>query len=104
MNDAELTVATIRLLLHAAWADNSIAPEEYDFLYAMASRAGFSKEDIMSLDNGLRNRHLLHPPDLELLKSDRDNVLRQVQALIEADNLITTEEADFLHTIAAALS
>lgn len=104
MDSAELTIETIRLLLFVAWADDDIAPEEYDYLFRMARNAGMSDEDVLSLDAALRDRNVLHRPDIELLKPFRSEVLSHVRALIRVDNRIAAAESDILHKIAALLS
>ena len=99
----KLTIETIRLLLHVAWADGEVAPEEYDYILRMARNAGMTEEDILSVDRALRDRDVLREPDFAFLKPFRTTVLEHVNSLIVADDKIAAEETNILHKIAVAL-
>ena len=99
-----LTIETVRLLLYVAWADNEIAPEEYDYLLRMTRNAGMSEADVMSLDAALRDREKLHQPDIAALNPHREEVLAKVRELIKADHHIAPEEDEILYKLASALS
>lgn len=104
MTDSKFTQETIRLLLYVAWADDDVAPEEYDYLLRMARNAGLGEANVLSLDGALRDRSVLRRPDFEYLKPYRSEVLTHVQELIEADDRIAPQEMEILHKIASALS
>jgi len=104
MDESKFTEETIRLLLYVAWADDDVAPEEYDYLLRMAQNAGLGTVAVAGLDRALRDRKSLSRPDIEFLKPYRDEVLAHVRALISADNHIAPAETDILHKIASALA
>jgi len=104
MSNFKLTLETMRLLLYVAWADDEIAPEEYDYLLRMGRNAGLGDEDVLSLDKALRDREALQRPDMEFLKPFRNEVLAHVRGMIRADNRIAPAETDILHKIASMLS
>jgi uncharacterized tellurite resistance protein B-like protein len=104
MDSKRITVETIRLLLHVAWSDDDIAPEEYDYIFRMARNAGLSDKDIMALDAAMRDRSRLYEPNIEILKPHKDAVLAHVQALISADDVIDQKETDILVKIATLLN
>ena len=104
MDDLKFTEETIRLLLYVAWADDDVAPEEYDYLLRMARNSGMGEAKVMSVDSALRDREVLREPDYAFLKPHRDEVLVHVRNLIEADNHIAPQETDILHKIASALA
>ena len=104
MDDNRLTEETIRLLLYVAWADDDIAPEEYDYLLRMAQNGGMGTVAVAGLDKAMRDRKSLSRPNIEFLKPYREEVLAHVRALIEADHHIAPAETDILHKIAAALA
>lgn len=104
MDDKRIIVETIRLLLHVAWSDDDIAPEEYDYIFRMARNAGLSDQDILALDAAMRDRSRLYEPNIEILKPHREDVLAHVQALISADDHIAQAETDILIKIASLLN
>lgn len=104
MDQKRITVETIRLLLHVAWSDDDIAPEEYDYIFRMARNAGLSDKDIMALDAAMRDRSRLYEPNIEILKPHREEVLAHVQALISVDDQIVQAETDILIKIATLLN
>ncbi len=104
MNDSKFTEETIRLLLYVAWADDDVAPEEYDYLLRMAQNAGLGTVALRALDEGVRDRKSLNRPDIAYLKPHRTEVLAHVQELIQADNHIAPAEPVILHKIASALA
>jgi uncharacterized tellurite resistance protein B-like protein len=104
MDDKRITVETIRLLLHVAWSDDDIAPEEYDYIFRMARNAGLTDKDILALDAAMRDRTRLYEPNIEILKPHREEVLAHVQALISADDHIAQAETEILIKIASLLN
>ena len=104
MDDLKITIETIRLLLHVAWSDNDIAPEEYDYIFRMARNAGLTDEEIMAFDAAMRDRTRLYEPNIEILRPHRDEVLAHVQALISADDKIEQAETEILIKIASLLN
>ncbi|MCP4445961.1 MAG: TerB family tellurite resistance protein [Myxococcales bacterium] len=104
MSEKQLIQEIIRLLLYVAWADDEIAPEEYDYLLRLARDTGFSDLEVNSVDKAMRDRSSLRRPDIEMLKPHRSEVLSHVRKLIRADDHIALAEADILHKIAAELA
>ncbi len=104
MDSTRITVETIRLLLHVAWSDDDIAPEEYDYIFRMARNAGLADKDIMALDAAMRDRSRLYEPNMDILKPHKEQVLAHVQALISADDVIDQKETDILVKIATLLN
>ncbi len=104
MSDSKFTEETLRLLLYVAWADDDVAPEEYDYLLRLAQNSGLGAVALRALDQGVRDRQNLHRPDINYLKPHRDEVLAHVRELIQADNHIAPAETDILHKIASALA
>ncbi len=104
MDSQTLTVEALRLLIYVAWSDGEIAPEEYDYLLAMARKHRLPDEEIESLEASVRDPAKVIKPDLEALKPFRQEVLAEVQALISADDHIDDAELEMLHRIASLLS
>ena len=97
-------VQALRLLVYVAWSDGEIAPEEYDYLLAMARKQHVPDDELAYLEAVVRDPSKVVKPDIEMLKPFRAEVLEQVQGLIEADEHVAESEVDVLHRIARMLS
>jgi hypothetical protein len=104
MDSSTLTIEALRLLVYVAWSDGDIAPEEYDYMLAMARKQRVPEDELDYLEAVVRDPSKVIKPNIELLKPFRDQVLEQVQALIMADDKVEDAELEMLHRIASLLA
>ena len=97
-------LALLKVLIAAAWADSKLTQAELNYIKSLARKFDLSDADWLELEP-----HLEDPPtqtevdaffrDLLLrigTPSGRDNVVRHIQQILNADVQITAEEHDFL--------
>jgi uncharacterized tellurite resistance protein B-like protein len=94
----------MKVLIAAAWADNRLSQSEINYLKALAKRFRLSDSDWLELEP-----HLDDPPSQEetdvLFKnlltrigtpSGRNEAIRHIQEILQADENVSAEEHDFL--------
>jgi uncharacterized tellurite resistance protein B-like protein len=97
-------LALLKVLIAAAWSDNRVSQSEINYLKLLSQRFRLSDEDWFELQPYLED-----PPseaDVDALFKDlltriatpmgRDQVIRHLHEILNADNQITAEEHDFL--------
>ena len=104
MDSSTLTIEALRLLVYVAWSDGDIAPEEYDYLLAMAKKQHVPQSELDYLEAVVRDPAKVVKPNIEVLKPFRSEVLEQVKALIMADDKVDEAEVEILHRVAALLA
>ena len=100
----ENALALLKVLIAAAWVDSKISQSELNYLKALAKTFNLSDADWLELEP-----HLEDPPSenevdgffKDLLAkistaSGRDEVIRHLEQILNADAQITAEEHDFL--------
>ena len=98
------TLALLKVLLAAAWADSKVTQSELNYIKALAAKFRLTDEDWLQLQPYIEDR----PTDTEVkeLFDDllsriatpfgRNEVVQHLQNLMRADEEITAEEHDFL--------
>jgi len=97
-------VALLKVLIAAAWADACLSQTELNYVKALAKKFNLSDAEWLELEP-----HLEDPPSENEVKaffhdllsriattSGRDDVIRHIQRVLNADAQISAEEHDFL--------
>lgn len=103
MTDARVGIETLKLLVQVAWADHEVTDDELEHVLSLAEQVGASEQDAELLRASLRDESTLPAPDLGLLRSHRDEVLRAVDILIGIDDEVVDDEKNIREQIAALL-
>jgi len=99
MSADPVTLETLKLLVQVAWSDHVVVPAEVDYVISLAQNAGVSAMEIAHLRECLRDDCALLAPDMDLLRSHRDDVLRVCSELIAIDDEIVDDEVATLAAI-----
>src|SRR3989442_5984080 len=97
-------LALLKVLIAAAWADSRLSQSELNYLKALAQKFNLNDADWLALEP-----HLEDPPSEDEVKaffqdllsrtatsSGRNEVIRHIERILNADAQITSEEHDFL--------
>ena len=97
-------LALLKVLIAAAWADSRLSQSELHYLKALAQKFNLNDADWLALEP-----HLEDPPSEDEVKaffqdllsrtatsSGRNEVIRHIERILNADAQITAEEHDFL--------
>jgi uncharacterized tellurite resistance protein B-like protein len=97
-------LALLKVLIAAAWADSRLSQSELNYLKALAQKFNLNDADWLALEP-----HLEDPPSEDEVKaffqdllsrtatsSGRNEVIRHIERILNADAQITGEEHDFL--------
>ncbi|HYR91815.1 MAG TPA: TerB family tellurite resistance protein [Terriglobia bacterium] len=97
-------VALLKVLIAAAWADSSLSQAELNYLKALAQKFNLTNSDWLELEPHLEDA----PSENEVqalfqdllsrtaTSSGRNEVIRHIERILNADAQITAEEHDFL--------
>ncbi len=94
----------VKLLVQVAWADHELAQEEVTTIRHLARALDTSPAFRRDLEDWLRGQQKLPPPDLALLRQDRDRVMRLCTQVVIADAAIRVDENELLHDLHALLA
>jgi uncharacterized tellurite resistance protein B-like protein len=105
------TLALLKVLVAAAWADSRIGQSEVNYLKSLAKRFNLTDEDWLALQPYLEDPPT--PKDIEALFEDlvyriatplgRDQVIHHLEEMLKADATITSDEHDFLEEYVSVL-
>src|SRR6185503_19422988 len=104
-------LALLKVLIAAAWADSRVTQSEINYLKTLSQRFNLSDNDWLELHPYLEDAP--SSQDVEALFKDllariatplgRDEVIRHIEEMLNADSSITAEEHDFLEEYAGML-
>lgn len=95
----EVNVETLKLLLQAAWADDTLDPAERTMVAELGPKWGVSAETTEWLLKHLDMGKPLPQPNLGLLRQHRDVVLAAAEWFVGVDGVVDEQEKDFLATV-----
>ena len=88
----QIDLETLKLLVHVAWADRRVAPEEMDYILSLARQMEAKDEEIEFLRLALEDEGRLPAPNMGLLRGQYDQVMQSIDQLIHADKHIVDDE------------
>jgi hypothetical protein len=88
----EIDLETLKLLVHVAWADHRVAPEEMDHILSLARQIEAKEHEIEFLRMALEDEGRLPAPNMGLLRGQYDHVMRSIDQLIHVDKHIVDDE------------
>lgn len=94
----------LKLMLQVAWADDVIQPEEERIILGMAKRLSLDDSQIAEITTHLRGEAPLPPPNMQILRERKDEVIQVAEQLVLSDNDIAEEENEVLTQITELLS
>lgn len=97
--DERFHIELLKLLLHVAWSDDELSPEEIRSLLGAAQRWSVPLVELQRLERGLLSGEPLPAPNLGLLRSHPQEVLDAARSLIESDAQVLPAEEDMLAQI-----
>lgn len=100
---AEVNVETLKLLLQAAWADDTLDPKEREAVEQLGPRWGIPAETMTMLLKHLDLGKPLPQPNLGLLRQHRAVVLAASEWFVGVDGVIDETEKEFLVTVSELL-
>ncbi|PTL76684.1 TerB family tellurite resistance protein [Vitiosangium sp. GDMCC 1.1324] len=89
----------LKLLLHVAWSDDELDPNEARALLSAAQRWKLPVPELQRLERCLELGEPLPAPNLGLLRQHPDEVLSTVRTLIESDANVHLSEEEMLAQI-----
>lgn len=98
-----LAYEIVKLMLQVAWADHEIETEEIQHVLSFAEKHEISQNDLQLVQDCLAGNEQLPPPDFSLLRAHTEEVLKHVQELIIADDVIAEGENEVLEEVKALL-
>ena len=104
----ELSAATgfelLKLMMQIAWADHTLAPEEAALIRSLLPALHVSVEQAEEVEGWIDGRVKLPPPNLGVLKEERDQVLEALALMTLTDDEVHVDEEEMLAQIASLLS
>jgi tellurite resistance protein len=94
----------LRLLLHLAWADGTVAEAEEHLILGLGRSWLVPEPELHRLKESIRAGQRPGELDYPLLRTRSDDVLQAASALVAADGKIAPEETALLKKVKAALS
>ncbi|HEY4117042.1 MAG TPA: hypothetical protein VGM56_04280 [Byssovorax sp.] len=95
-DDVAFNTEALKLLLQVAWANDELDPKEREFLVKLAKAWKVPGPTVDELLLRLDQGKPLPQPDVSLLRTKPDKVLRAAEALIAADGVRDEQEIEFL--------
>ena len=97
--DDRFHIELLKLLLHVAWSDDELSPEEIRALLAAAQRWSVPLAELQRLERGLASGEPLPAPNMGLLRARPQEVLDAARALIESDAQVLFAEEEMFAQI-----
>ncbi len=88
----------MKLLLQVAWADDRVVPQERRVLVGLAQKLSLEPARITEIDACLEGA-ALPPPDMQLLRSRRAEVIEAAEQIVMVDDEIADDENSVLAQI-----
>jgi hypothetical protein len=98
-NDPTFNFEIIKLMLQAAFADLHLAPEEAELIMGRAEKLGLWPNQLAVVRSCLEGKRKLPPPDMGLLRLNRNEVLWTIRELFLVDTKFVPDEKEFMHEI-----
>jgi hypothetical protein len=95
-DDEAFNTEALKLLLQVAWANEELHPKEREFIGKIGKAWKVPGPELEGLLTRLDTGKPLPPPDLALLRTRPDKVLRAAEALVAADGVVDLQEEEML--------
>lgn len=90
-------LSLMRFMCNAAWGDVEVQPEERDYIVKVANRLGLDENDMASVDLWLKSPPPIDSVDPTAIPAHHvKTFLKEMQAIIDADGVVTDDEADLM--------
>lgn len=93
----------LKLLLQVAWANDTLEPKERAFIEQLGKTWQIPEPTLEDLLAHLDQGKPLPLPNLALLRTQPDEVVRAAQSLIRADGVVDVEEVEFMRELLTIL-
>ncbi len=104
MDGHQLNIETLKLLVQLAWADLEISSNETEYILSLATKFEASEDEIAELKGALGEGGKLPIPNLGLLRSKKDEVMKSIDEIIAIDDRIVEDEEELREMVAQMLS
>lgn len=95
----EVNVEILKLLLQAAWANDTLAPKEREAVVTLGNRWKVPPDTLLWLLRHLDEGKPLPQPNLGLLRAHREAALAAAERFVGVDGVVDDAEKDFLVTV-----
>jgi tellurite resistance protein len=102
--DVSFDTEVVKLLLQVAWADDTVDPREKQAIFGLARSWAVPEAELAGLLEKMDQGHPLPQPNLKLLRTRPEDVLRAARAVVASDGTVAAEEAEMLEQIEGLLS
>lgn len=94
--DVEFNTEALKLLLQVAWANDDLDPKEREFIVKLGKAWRVPADTLEGLLAHLDQGKPLPQPNVALLKTRPEKVLRAAEALVAADGVVDLSEEEML--------
>ena len=101
--DDRFNLELLGLLLHLAWADGAVAPQEVDMIFGLGRSWLVPGPELRRLHASLEAGERPPEPDYPLLRTRAEEALEAASALVLTDGRVHPAEAALLERVRAAL-
>jgi hypothetical protein len=101
--DDRFNLELLRLLLHLAWADGAVAPQEVDMIFGLGRSWLVPEPELGRLHAALAAGEHPAEPDYALLRTRAEEALEAASALVLTDGKVHPAEAALLARVRTAL-
>ncbi len=101
--DKEINSETLKLLLQAAWADDTLDPKEREAIAKIGPEWDVPEETMTLLLSHLDSGKPLPQPNMNLLRQHRGIVLAAAEWFVNVDGAVDDSEKEFLNTVSEML-
>jgi tellurite resistance protein len=98
-DDVVFNTEALKLLLQVAWANDELDPKEREFLEKLGKAWKLPPETLETLLQHLDQGKPLPQPDVALLRTKPEKVIRAAEALVGADGVGDMMEQQFLEEL-----
>ncbi len=99
----EVNVEILKLLLQAAWANDTLEPSEREAVVKLGNDWKVAPDTLLWLLRHLDQGKPLPQPNLGLLRAHRDATLHAAETFVGVDGVVDDAEKDFLTTVGQLL-
>lgn len=98
-------LSLMSFMCNAAWGDVEIQPEERNYILKLADKLAMSDEDIDTINGWLKSPPPIDDVDPTVIPQRlRETFLKQMEAIIAVDGVITDDESEMISLVKALLS
>lgn len=94
----------LKLMLQLAWSDHELVDAERAYIRGLAHRLGLDPQRDGDLEGWIAGTLPLSAPDLGVLKSEAESVMRAAAGVIVADGVVVDDERAMVRQIVDILS